>query len=571
MSKAAIATVKKKAQGSVDKAESVISRFARFMGSTSTSLTTDIPGKSTLKKARKFAKNFQGGKSGKLNKLLLGSALIAPVVLGGALGKAKAASSTDILNQQYGGDEKAMKKDLESERSKVDDGLKNVNENADDNKKATTKQESELSTKKSDPEQLKPKGEEEEKPYEKFIARKKDGLNVDAFEAAVDKFVFLSKQGKLFGGGPNLIQRVWNFITDTTDKIVDKTKEIASAINNSDAANVVRDVIGSEKDDGYLGPKWMGIKNPFAKKDDKEVVEGLLPFQKDEENKTVPVHLTKAQPLQTAMGDDVTPQSEMTYDLPPEVAGDEKFMSGISGLSEKYNIPQNDLLAMMDFETGGTFDPATKNMAGSGATGLIQFMPDTAESLGTTTEELSEMSRSQQLEYVDKYLKTNLEGRIGPEGADISDLYMSVLFPVAVGKPDDFVLFGEGAISKKFEGRYEANKGLDANNDGSITKVEAAAKVIQLRDKNMKSDVSSVEPSQEMVTAMNLPNQYMDYDDPSGGMGGGQTIVMLPPPPTPSPNVQPNQGGGSSEEIIVLPTSPTEVLSAMQLQSLGAS
>ena len=32
MSKAAIATVKKKAQGAVDKAESVISRFSRFMG-----------------------------------------------------------------------------------------------------------------------------------------------------------------------------------------------------------------------------------------------------------------------------------------------------------------------------------------------------------------------------------------------------------------------------------------------------------------------------------------------------------------------------------------------------------
>ena len=271
------------------------------------------------------------------------------------------------------------------------------------------------------------------------------------------------------------------------------------------------------------------------------------------------------------MGDDVTPQSKTSYDLPPEVAGDEKFMSGISDLSEKYNIPQNDLLAMMDFETGGTFDPATKNMAGSGATGLIQFMPSTAKSLGTSTEELSQMSRSEQLSYVDKYLETNLQGRMGGEKADVSDLYMSVLFPVAVGKPDDFVLFGEGAINEKYEGRYEANKGLDANNDGSITKVEAAAKVINLREMNTKSDVSSVEPSQEMVTAMNLPNQYMDYDDPSGGMGGGQTIVMLPPPPTPSPNVQPNQGGGSSEEIIVLPTSPTEVLSAMQLQSLGAS
>ena len=55
------------------------------------------------------------------------------------------------------------------------------------------------------------------------------------------------------------------------------------------------------------------------------------------------------------MGDKVEPKSEMTYDLPPEV-GDEKFMSGMADLSEKYNIPQNDILAMMDFETGGTFD-----------------------------------------------------------------------------------------------------------------------------------------------------------------------------------------------------------------------
>tara|TARA_S200000501_G_scaffold377844_1_gene437754 strand:+ start:3900 stop:5645 length:1746 start_codon:yes stop_codon:yes gene_type:complete len=581
MSKAAIATVKKKAQGAVDKAESVISRFSRFMGTTSKNITGDIPSQSTLKKARKFARTFQGGKSKKFGKLILGSALLLPVVLGGAMGRAKASSSTDVLNQQYGGDEEAMKKDLKAERSEVDDGLKKVNENADDNKEATTKQESELSTKKKeDPEQLKPKAEEgegeEEKPdNKKFIARKKKGLDIDGFEVAIDKFIFLSKQGKLFGGGPHLVEKVWNFITDTTDKVIEKTKEIASAINNSDAANVVRDVIGSEKDDGYLGPKWMGIKNPFAKKDDKEVVEGLLPFQKEEESKTVPVHLTKAQPLQTVMGDEVEPQSEMTYDLPPEVAGDEKFMSGISDLSQKYNIPQNDLLAMMDFETGGTFDPATKNMAGSGATGLIQFMPDTAESLGTTTEELSEMSRSQQLEYVDKYLKTNLEGRIGPEGADISDLYMSVLFPVAVGKPDDFVLFGEGAISKKFEGRYEANKGLDANNDGSITKVEAAAKVIQLRDKNVKSDVSSAEISPDaIVDKMTIPQQYMDYDSPMGGGEGSESIVMIPPnvekPQMPLQQAFSPSGSGI-QDIIFLPADTNAMISQLTIQSLGAS
>ena len=587
MSKAAIATVKKKAQGAVDKAESVISRFSRFMGTTSTSITGDIPGKSTLKKARKFAKNFNSGKSGGFSKALLGSALLLPVVLGGSLSKAKAASTTDVLNQQYGGDERAMRKDLKAEKEKVDEGLKNVNESADDNKKATSKQESEIgSKKKEEPQQLKPKeGEEgevsegEEKPDpKKFIGRKKKGLDVDKFEAAIDKFIFLSKQGKLFGGGPNLIEKVWNFITDTTEFVVEKTKQVASFINNSDAANVVRDVIGSEKDDGYLGPKWMGIKNPFANKKDEEITEQLTDGAVDEEGKTVPVHLTKATPTETMMGDKVEPKSEMTYDLPPEVAGDEKFMSGIADLSEKYNIPQNDILAMMDFETGGTFDPAQKNLGpdgtpetGSGATGLIQFTPKTAEGLGTSTDDLSKMSRSEQLEYVDKHFETNLKGRLGDEGGDISDLYMSVLFPVAVGKPDDFVLFGKGAMEGYTGTAYEQNIGLDANKDGSITKVEAAAKVIKLRDKNVKSDVSSVETSS--VDKMTIPSQYMDYDSPMGGEES-QSIVMIPPniekPQMPLQQAfQPN--GSGIQDIIFLPPDTNAMISQLTIQSLGAS
>ena len=586
MSKAAIATVKKKAQGAVDKAESVISRFSRFMGTTSKNITGDIPSQSTLKKARKFAKTFQGGKSKKFSKLILGSALLLPVVLGGALSRAKASSSTDVLNQQYGGDEKAMKEDLKAERSKVDDGLKKVNENADDNKEATTKQESELSTEKEeDPEQLKPKAEEgegeEEKPdNNKFIARKKRGMDVNAFEEAVDKFIFLSKQGKLFGGGPNIVQKIWNFITDTTDKVIEKTKEIASAINNSDAVNAVRDFVGAEKDDGYLGPKWMKIKNPFANKKDEEITKELTGKEVDEEGKTVPVHLTKATPTETMMGDKVEPKSEMTYDLPPEVAGDEKFMSGIADLSEKYNIPQNDILAMMDFETGGTFDPAQKNLGpdgtpetGSGATGLIQFTPKTAEGLGTSTDDLSKMSRSEQLEYVDKHFETNLKGRLGDEGGDISDLYMSVLFPVAVGKPDDFVLFGKGAINEKFEGRYEANRGLDANNDGSITKIEAAAKVIKQRDKNVKSGASSVETSAIPEKDV-IPQQYMGYDSPMGGGGESESVVMIPPN-VEKPQMQTTQAfkpnGSGDMDIIFLPADTNGMISQLTIQSLGAS
>ena len=68
---------------------------------------------------------------------------------------------------------------------------------------------------------------------------------------------------------------------------------------------------------------------------------------------------------------------------------------------------------------------------------------------------------------------------------------------------------------------------LDANKDGSITKVEAAAKVIQLRDKNMKSDVSSVETSS--VDKMTIPSQYMNYDSPMGGGGESESIVIITP------------------------------------------
>ncbi len=111
--------------------------------------------------------------------------------------------------------------------------MKNVNESADDSKKVTSKQESEIgSKKKEEPQQLKPQeGEEgevsegEEKPDpRKFIARKKRGLDVDAFGEAIDKFIFLSKQGKLFGGGPSIVERIWNFITDTTEFVVEKNK-----------------------------------------------------------------------------------------------------------------------------------------------------------------------------------------------------------------------------------------------------------------------------------------------------------------------------------------------------------
>jgi hypothetical protein len=164
--------------------------------------------------------------------------------------------------------------------------------------------------------------------------------------------------------------------------------------------------------------------------------------------------------------------------VPAAVAGDEEFQSAVTDTAGRLGIPEEHLYAAMSFETGGTFNPGITNAAGSGATGLIQFMPSTAKGLGTSTEELAGMSRARQMHYVEKYLSNK---GIGPNSS-LDDIYMAILFPAAVGKGDDYVLFGQGAMSGYTGRAYDQNRGLDKNGDGSITKKEAAQKVIDHRN-----------------------------------------------------------------------------------------
>lgn len=150
----------------------------------------------------------------------------------------------------------------------------------------------------------------------------------------------------------------------------------------------------------------------------------------------------------------------------------EEFNAKVDKIASDLGADPQHLLAVMNFETGGTLDPAQKNKAGSGATGLIQFMPSTAKELtGKDTEAaaikaLSKMTPLEQLDYVQKYLQP-FKGKLNT----LEDLYMAVLWPKAVGKDGGYELFKEGTK------RYWQNRGLDLNEDGVITKAEAASKV----------------------------------------------------------------------------------------------
>ncbi|MFD4120895.1 transglycosylase SLT domain-containing protein [Alcaligenes faecalis] len=127
------------------------------------------------------------------------------------------------------------------------------------------------------------------------------------------------------------------------------------------------------------------------------------------------------------------------------------------------------LMACMAFESAETFSASIRNAAGSGATGLIQFMPATARGLGTTTDVLAGMTAEQQLEWVLAYFMP-YKGRL----KTLADVYMAILWPAAIGKADGWTLWDKASRPTT----YRQNAGLDMNKDGKITKAEAAAKVL---------------------------------------------------------------------------------------------
>lgn len=142
---------------------------------------------------------------------------------------------------------------------------------------------------------------------------------------------------------------------------------------------------------------------------------------------------------------------------------DPDFKKKVEKISTLLGIPSNNLMAIMKQESG--VDPQARNKM-SGATGLIQFMPKTAITLGTTTDELYNMDAVQQLDYVYKYFKMT-----GVGDGSLGELYTAVFMPKYVGYPKDTVLGQKGAAG--FSGKvYAQNAGLDRNRDGVITKAD---------------------------------------------------------------------------------------------------
>lgn len=158
-------------------------------------------------------------------------------------------------------------------------------------------------------------------------------------------------------------------------------------------------------------------------------------------------------------------------------ANDAAFIQAVNNVAQKYNIDANDLLGLMQSESG--VNPQARNP--SGATGLIQFMPNTARGIGTSVEALYGMNRAQQMVWVDRYFAAN---RL-PRGATAGNLYASVFLPKYTSRPPNFVVARRGGPNDAGDNAngswYAQNSGLDLNRDGNITIAELGERVSKKR------------------------------------------------------------------------------------------
>jgi hypothetical protein len=94
------------------------------------------------------------------------------------------------------------------------------------------------------------------------------------------------------------------------------------------------------------------------------------------------------------------------------------------------------------------------------------------------------MSAVKQLDYVERYFAPS-KGKL----RSLEDVYMAILWPRAVGKPQEYVLFDKN--DPKYPKRYIQNAGLDFNRDGLITKAEAAIRVRREFEEGLRPENAS--------------------------------------------------------------------------------
>ena len=131
-----------------------------------------------------------------------------------------------------------------------------------------------------------------------------------------------------------------------------------------------------------------------------------------------------------------------------ELLNNPMFKEKLKEISNEIGVRENSIIKLMKHESG--LNPSIKNPIG--CVGLIQFCPDSrggsSKTINGTTYRLSELQNDLelQLEAIKEFWsKGKRDGKI----KNAEDLYIYNFFPVASGKPDDFILQAKGLSKEK--------------------------------------------------------------------------------------------------------------------------
>jgi len=143
------------------------------------------------------------------------------------------------------------------------------------------------------------------------------------------------------------------------------------------------------------------------------------------------------------------------------------FWAELLAIAKRIETEPAWLLNVMASES--LFDHKARNgLPGQTATGLLQFIESTAQSMSTTTEAIRRMSPVEQLRLVEKYLAP-FRGRLN----SLADVYLAVFRGFVVEGGDASVVAPLDNTNKERR-IYSLNRWLDSNGDGKITKGELA-------------------------------------------------------------------------------------------------
>lgn len=151
-------------------------------------------------------------------------------------------------------------------------------------------------------------------------------------------------------------------------------------------------------------------------------------------------------------------------------------LRALDATAVKLGIPVDWLATVISFETAGTFSPTIRNQAGSGAFGLIQFMPSTAKALLKTPTNDEAVRRGMAMsfeEQLDKMVIPYLQPHAS-RFKSLNDVYLAIFYPVAMGKSGDYIIgSAPGAV-------YAQNAGFDKDGKGYITRADVTRTITNL-------------------------------------------------------------------------------------------